>query len=456
MKGVCIGMKRFSLSAGALVTAALAAALVAAAAFGGVTSSTPIYGQLDWLECIGASGCAATANVIGEPTGLVIGSEQDYVFAASHASNSVDTFTRDRKNGKLKQLAGAQGCVSETGDGGQCFDGRALVGPTDVINAENFLYVASDTSAAVSLFQRDPDSREWRQPNTTDGCVSETGTGGECVDGYALTGARSLELNANASKLWVGGTNTISWFERNKNTGKLKETGCISTTGSEGPGCVAAYVPGTVVDLAASSDKKHLYATVSGGGNGAVLEFSVFRGQLTEIGCVNSDGSNGCTVSPLLVNPEGLALDEKGMSLYVAANGSDTLLDFNRNRKTGLLTPAPAPITCYNPGGTGGCTAALGIADPHGIRVCENRGCVLVSAGDGVASFARRFKDGGLTQPTTGFPPFVPCFNLAGTGGCSQADGLGGAMGVDSIGGGIKQVYVAGSTTDSVSEFHLH
>jgi hypothetical protein len=28
-------------------------------------------------------------------------------------------------------------------------------------------------------------------------------------------------------------------------------------------------------------------------------------------------------------------------------------------------------------------------------------------------------------------------------------------MGIDSIGGGVKQLYVAGSTSDAVSEFHL-
>jgi DNA-binding beta-propeller fold protein YncE len=444
-------MKRFSFSTGALATVAVAAALVAGAAFGGISGSLP-YGQLTWLECIGTGGCAQTANPMDQPTGLVIGSDQGEVFVAAHSSDAVDILTRDRKGGRLTQAPGLRGCVSETGNGGLCVDGRALVGPMGLINIENYLYVASSTSAAVAIFSKDKDSKQWRQESGIEGCVSDTGTGGECTDGYALAGASSVALNSNASKLWVGATNAISWFERNKNTGRLRETGCVSTTGAEGPGCVAAYVPGTVLGLSPSSDGKNLYAAVSGSGDGAVLEFSVFRGQLNQIGCINDDGSNGCTVSTQLMNPEGLQLDQGGRSLYVAANGSNSLVAFNRDKKTGLLTPALAPNACYNTGGTGGCTAALGLDDPHGVRVCENRGCVLVSAGDGVAAFFRSFKNGALSQPGA---PFVPCFNLTGTGGCTVAAGLGGAMGIDSIGGGKKQAYIAGSTSNAVSEFHL-
>jgi DNA-binding beta-propeller fold protein YncE len=438
-------MKRFNLSAGAVATAALAAALVAGAAF---AITTP-YGTIDWLECIGSSGCAGAAHVIDQPMGLTISDDQSRVFVASNSSDSVDIFTRDSKSGTLSQQAGAKGCVSETGDGGLCGDGRAMVGPVDVISREETLYVASSTSAAVAFFAKDPNNKNWIQPSDLTGCVSETGTGGLCTDGYALTGASSIAINANSSKVFVGGTDTIATFERNKSTGALKEFGCVSPTGLEGPGCTSAFVPGTITDITVSQDKKSLYAVASGS-PGALLEFSVYRGHLTEIGCINDTGSNGCLDSPApLVDPVGLQLDQGGKSLYVAANGSDTLAGFTRNNKTGLLTPSG----CYNPGGTGGCTAALGLADPHGVRVCENRGCVLVSAGDGIAAFNRSFKTGLLSQPGA---PFVPCFNLAGSGGCSQADGLGGAMGIDSIGGGIKQVYVAGSTSDAVSEFHLH
>lgn len=444
-------MKRFSLSAGALATVAVAAALLVGAPLG-IASGLP-YGQLSWLGCIGASPCTTgTVAPMDEPGGLVLTGEQDRVLVTSHASNSLDILKRDTKTGKLSQLPGTFGCVSETGDGGQCFDGHALVGPVDVTNSENYVYVVSDGSNAVAIIYKDRDKKDWRQSSGTDGCVSEDGSGG-CTDGYALAGASSVELNSNASKLWVGGANTIAWFERNKSTGALRETGCVSPTGTEGAGCTPAYVPGTVTDLVASADGKNLYALASG----TVLEFKVFRGLLTEIGCLNDDGSNGCTDSTApFVNPEGLALNEGGKSMYVAANGSDTLAMFARDAKNkatpGLLSPVAGPTGCYNPGGTGGCTAALGMADPHRVRVCENSGCVLVSAGDGVASFFRSFKNGALSQPAA---PFVPCFNSTGSGGCTQADGLGGAMGIDSVGGGVKQMYVAGSTDDSVSEFHL-
>jgi DNA-binding beta-propeller fold protein YncE len=439
-------MKRFSLSAGALATAVFAAAIIAGTAFG--ISSATAGGQLTWLECIGASGCAQTANAIDQPTGLVLSHDSGNVFVTSTASNSLDILTRDARKGTLTQRPGALGCVSETG-AGPCFDGRALDGPVAVAEAGGMLYVVSPTDNAVAIIAKESDSKEWRQASTSAGCVSEDGTdgtGGPCVDAYALTGASSVEININGSKLWVGGTNHIALFERNKNTGLLVEKGCISTTGSEGPGCTPAYVPGTVTDMWPSSDGKNLYAVTSGG---ALLELSVFRGVLNEIGCVEQDTSNGCTAAPALVGPTGLQLDQGGQNVFVAANGSDSLVSFTRSKSKatlGQLTPA----ACYGAGT--GCTAASGLADPQRVRVCENRQCVLVSAGDGVAAFNRNLKTGALTQPGA---PFVPCFNLTGTGGCTQANGLGGATGIDSVGGGIKQAYVAGSTTDSVSEFHL-
>ena len=133
----------------------------------------------------------------------------------------------------------------------------------------------------------------------------------------------------------------------------------------------------------------------------------------------------------------------------MAANGSNTLVNFNVDRQTGLLSTSQ----CFNQAGTLGCSVGLGLTAPKRVRVCENARCVLVSAGDGMAVFTRSTKTGALTQPGG---VAVPCWNSTGTLGCTSAPALHGAMGIDSISGGIKQIYVAGSNDDAVSEFHLH
>ncbi len=445
-------MNRSRFSAGALVTAVFATVLIAAATLGGIASAggNP-GGQLIWLECIGAGGCAqAPTSPLDQPTGLQISSDESRVYVTAYADNTLTMLRRNRKSGTLSQtgLDGAKGCVSEGGTGG-CGTARAMVGPTGIANVGSTIYVASPTSSAVALFRQDQFSKLWKQADDLTGCYSENGTGGTCTDGYGLTGAQSVALFPDSyGSTYVGGTNTIAWFKRNKTTGALEERGCINDDGSDG--CTNGIVPGNVTDINITGDHKFLYATASGT-PGALLAFSIFRGDLTEMYCVNDDGSGGCfdSAAPLL-DPQGVQGDEQLRSLYVAANGSDTLTAFQRDRKLGSITPNG----CYNPTSTGGCALGLGLTDLQRVRVCGNGDCVEVSAGDGVASFFRNHKTGILSQPTSD-PLFHPCFNTTGSGGCLFAAGLGGAMGIDSIGGGIKHLYVAGSTDDAVSEFHL-
>src|SRR4051794_37700594 len=125
-------MKRLNLSAAAFVTVALAAALTAAAALGGIASSQP-NGTTDWIGCIAASGCTQVAHDIDQPTGLAISDDQGDVMVASKASNAVIVLHRDQKDGLLSQFAGPKMCVSDGGSGGACGVGRALMSPSDLL-----------------------------------------------------------------------------------------------------------------------------------------------------------------------------------------------------------------------------------------------------------------------------------------------------------------------------------
>jgi hypothetical protein len=63
--------------------------------------------------------------------------------------------------GDLTQKAGLVGCVSETGSGGDCTDGKALDGASAVAVSPDgtSVYAAAVGSDALAVFDRAPDGR---------------------------------------------------------------------------------------------------------------------------------------------------------------------------------------------------------------------------------------------------------------------------------------------------------
>ena len=76
--------------------------------------------------------------------------------------------------GELSQKPGTAGCVSETGTGGACQNGKALEDALGVAASPDgkSVYVASFASDAVAVFDRDPGTGALSQKPGTAGCVS--------------------------------------------------------------------------------------------------------------------------------------------------------------------------------------------------------------------------------------------------------------------------------------------
>src|SRR5262249_47619489 len=111
----------------------------------------------------------------------------------------------DRKTGALSQLPGLDGCVTDGGIPGVCAAGKALNGPRGVAVSRDGrdVYVGSGGSDAAAVFARDPDTgRPSRLPGT-DGCVSETGSGGACADGKALKSAGNVAVSNDGKSVYV-------------------------------------------------------------------------------------------------------------------------------------------------------------------------------------------------------------------------------------------------------------
>jgi DNA-binding beta-propeller fold protein YncE len=85
--------------------------------------------------------------------------------------------------GELSQKPATPGCVSETGSGGVCLNGKALGTPFGAATSPGGrnLYVASAGSDAVDVFHRDPATGALTQQAGTAACVSEDGMPMRCT-----------------------------------------------------------------------------------------------------------------------------------------------------------------------------------------------------------------------------------------------------------------------------------
>ena len=70
---------------------------------------------------------------------------------ASARSNAIAVFDRDARSGRLRQQRGRPGCLSETGSGGDCADATALRGASTV--------AISPDGASVYVAPREPHAR---------------------------------------------------------------------------------------------------------------------------------------------------------------------------------------------------------------------------------------------------------------------------------------------------------
>ena len=122
--------------------------------------------------------------------------------------------------GALTQLAGTDGCVSETGSGGDCVDGKALDGANSVAVSPDgkHLYVASAFSDAVAIFARNKTTGALTQLAGTDGCVKEVGDGVECADGKGLDGAVGVAVSKDGKHVYVASSfsDAVAVFSREK------------------------------------------------------------------------------------------------------------------------------------------------------------------------------------------------------------------------------------------------
>jgi DNA-binding beta-propeller fold protein YncE len=202
------------------------------------------------------SGCTPAGRAIINLHSIAISPDDQTVYvAAADTGNGVAAFSRDPSStpaGKLAQIAGAGGCVTETGldhagngTPNACIDGRGLNGALDVaVSADGKQVYAAATGTTnptnqgtVAILARATSGTvgALSQANAAAGCLSNDvdGPGGnppvnpDCGGATAIAGAGGIAGTGDGKSVYVlGGTNaagTVAIFDRDGGTGGLTQ-----------------------------------------------------------------------------------------------------------------------------------------------------------------------------------------------------------------------------------------
>jgi 6-phosphogluconolactonase (cycloisomerase 2 family) len=341
--------------------------------------------------CAVAHGMAATHRAVLSPDGRDL-------YAPSSFDWGVVAFRRDAGSGRLRQLPGAQGCLSSRPTPG-CTRARGMVWAFwAAMSADGRnVYVSGGIGDSIAVLRRDPATGRLRQPAGAAGCVrnrhggaSQGGPGpGEdgCRQVDGLLYPRTIAVSPDGRFLYAAAFSgdAILIYARDPATGGLTAAG------------QAPALDG-VTDLALSRDGHFVYATAYHDGAVSAFARDGATGGLAPIGCVADAGHAGCVPAHGLRGAFNLALSPDARSLYVVARHSGSLAVFDVDATTGALRRKAASDGCFATVAEPGCRIATGLRGARGVTVSPDGRNVYTGAfsDSAVRAFARA-ADGRLT-----------------------------------------------------------
>ena len=340
--------------------------------------------------------------------------------------------------GELTQKTGTAACVSESGTGGLCQDGKALEDAAGVATSPDgkSVYVASreggSIGGAVAIFDRNTTSGALTQKAGTAGCVSDDGSGGACAQGNALFGATDVTVSPDGKSVYVAAAVGLVIFDRDIASGALTQksgqAGCV-VNGDGGSECASGKALRFLRRVVVSPDGKSVYVVANGSKAVAIFDRNTASGALTQksgvAGCVSNDGTDGDEDNPVggacqdgrsLESVSDIAISPDGQSVYVSARSAGIAI-FDRDTTTGALTQMAGAEGCIEEDGLDGCREGRRVA-PRAITVSPD-GQSVYAAGGSETIILDRAGSGELTQK-------------AGVAGCiSEFGGGGSAVGCE-------------------------
>jgi DNA-binding beta-propeller fold protein YncE len=292
---------------------------------------TQLPGAAGCVNRTGTENCA-DGKALTWASSVTVSPDGTSVYVAAWASDAVAAFRRDTVTGEITQLGEGAGCISEAGT--ICRDGKALDEPTSVTvspDGKN-VYVASNESDAVAILRRNTTSGALFQVPRTEACISETGTGGQCADGKALDYASSVAVTADGKNVYTASffSSAVAAFRRNATNGFLTQlvgpmnkAGCVSQNGTGGACADGKALFGSET-VAVSADGKSIYVASQQSDAVAVLRRDPTTGALTQLGgkagCVADPATSpACTIGKGLDIARGVTVSPDGKNVYAGS-----------------------------------------------------------------------------------------------------------------------------------------
>jgi DNA-binding beta-propeller fold protein YncE len=357
--------------------------------------------------------------------------------------------------GDLTQPAGSAGCISQDGSG-PCADGHALNLPVGVAVSPDGSSVYAVTGNAIVRLNRNTTTGAITQPVGAAGCISEDGSG-PCADGRGLGGPQAVAVSPDGKNVYVTSlTDGVARFNRNTTTGAISQpagaAGCINQDGTGG--CTDAHGLVLPIGIAVSRDGKNVYVAAQGSNAVARLNRNTTTGALTQpagaAGCISEEGDDSCANGDALDAASGVAVSPDGKSVYVASQQSDAVVRFNRNTTTGAISPADSVSACVSESGAGPCRDGHGLDGAFSVAVAPGGKSVYATSlqSDAVARLDRNTTNGLITQ----LDGTAGCISETGAGPCANGRALRSplTLAVSSDG---KSVYVASQGSDAIARF---
>ncbi len=427
----------------------------AIAAFARNVTTGALTQLADPNDCISEAGGSCIDGVgLDGALGIDISPDGLHVYVASSASDAVAEFTRNPTTGVLSQLTDPDDCIAETA--GDCADGVGLDDARSVAVSPdgNFVYVASAGSDAIAAFSRNTSTGELTQLADPDDCIAETG--GDCVDGVGLDGARFVVIDPTGSHLYVASqeSDSIAAFSRNIATGALTPlvdpNDCISNSGGD---CAQGFNLDLPSTLAMSPNGENIFVAVNNSRSLVVLGRDTTTGALSEVGCI-AEVSVPCEPGAALHAAIGVSASPDGKHVYVSALGSDAITAFKvtstMGRLSGPLTRLADPNDCIAEVG-GECADGVGLTNAYYVTTSrDGKNVYATSQNEAVVSaFTRNRTTGALTQ----LGGLDACIGEASVAECADATAMDGPSSIAVTPDG-KSAYVTNPPSNAVVVFN--
>ncbi|MEZ5099975.1 MAG: beta-propeller fold lactonase family protein [Thermoleophilia bacterium] len=309
------------------------------------------------------------------------------VVIARSPQSVVLTLVRDAGSGRLSTIAGATGCISESGSLGTCENGRALGDPRALAFSPDGaqVYVASFPSH-VAVLTRNAATGDLSQAAGSSGCISDDATP-TCVNaGPSLATPGAIAVSPDGKRVWVSslGADAIAVLVRQTSGALGNEVGverCLAEVG-DGVTCRDGQGVDAVYALAPSLDDAHVYAADTGSSSGLTALRRTAGGGLELVARYATDAE----VLDAAVSADGAVV-------YAAGGESDVLYVLARDATTGALAQLPPTAGCVSRTGSGGvCAIGFGLAGTQALSLSPDARHLYAGAAiddAALAAFAR-------------------------------------------------------------------